>query len=223
MTSEQEDAGEIREFRLEGATLVVVAVVLVVALAGAFYVGRLVERKSQPAGTFATGSAEDPLANVAQTEDPADVDESSDFFDAGEAAQGELEPEREVRRGLGQPEEGDSPAAGIGSRATRSTRSELAVSKPRTRPETWPPSWNKRAIAEPGSRPSADRFPCDILLRLGRVLAGPGSQGGSNRGHDRHPGTIRTGRDAVHEGRRVAEVPLMSRARAASSPRSISG
>lgn len=110
MTSEQEDAGEVREFRLEGATLVVVVVVLVVALAGAFYVGRLVERKSHPAGTFA-GTSDDPLANVAQTEDPADIDESSDFFDGGETAQGELEPEREVRRGLGQTEQGESPAA----------------------------------------------------------------------------------------------------------------
>ena len=110
MTSEQEDAGEVREFRLEGATLVVVAVVLVVALAGAFYVGRLVERKSQPTtGAFVGGSSEDPLANVAQTDSPADVDEASGFFDSSEG--GQAEPEREVRRGLGQADEGDSPAA----------------------------------------------------------------------------------------------------------------
>ena len=108
MTSEQEETGEVREFRLEGATLVVVVVVLAVALAGAFYVGRLVERKSRPAGTFAAGSPEDPLANVAQSEDPADVDQSSDFFDEGEG--GQAEPEREVRRGLGQAEGEDSPA-----------------------------------------------------------------------------------------------------------------
>ena len=111
MTSEHEETGEIREFRLEGATLVVVAVVLVVALAGAFYVGRLVERKSQPSGAFAGGSTEDPLANVAQVEDPADVDEAADFFDAGGGAKAALEPEREVRQGLGKPSEGESPAA----------------------------------------------------------------------------------------------------------------
>jgi cell division septation protein DedD len=109
MTSEQEETGEIREFRLEGATLVVVVVVLVVALAGAFYVGRLVERKSRPVGTFADGSLEDPLANVAQSEEPADVDETAGFFDEGEG--GEAEPEREARRTLGQPEGGESPAA----------------------------------------------------------------------------------------------------------------
>lgn len=109
MTSEQEETGEVREFRLEGATLVVVVVVLVVALAGAFYVGRLVERKSQPAGSFAAGSVEDPLANVAQSEEPADVDQSADFFDEGKG--GQAEPEREVRRTLGQPEGEESPAA----------------------------------------------------------------------------------------------------------------
>ena len=111
MTNEQEETGEIREFRLEGATLVVVAVVLVVALAGAFYVGRLVERKSRPTETFAAGSVEDPLANVAQTDDPADLDESSDFFDKGDGEKADLEPEREVRRSLGQADEGESPAA----------------------------------------------------------------------------------------------------------------
>jgi cell division protein FtsN len=111
MTSEQEETGEVREFRLEGATLVVVVVVLVVALAGAFYLGRLVERKSRPAGAFATATGEDPLANVAQTEDPADVDQSSDFFDKGDGTQAELEPDREVRRGLGQPGDGESPVA----------------------------------------------------------------------------------------------------------------
>ena len=109
MTSEQEETGEVREFRLEGATLVVVVVVLVVALAGAFYVGRLVERKSRPAGTFTAGMAEDPLANVAQSQEPADVDQSTDFFDAGEG--GQAEPEREVRRGLGRTEGDESSAA----------------------------------------------------------------------------------------------------------------
>jgi len=111
MTSEHEETGEVREFRLEGATLVVVVVVLVVALGGAFYLGRLVERKDHPAGAFAAGAGEDPLANVAQSEDPADVDESSGFFDQGEGGQGELEPEREVRRGLGKAEDEKAPAA----------------------------------------------------------------------------------------------------------------
>jgi cell division protein FtsN len=102
MTSEHDDAGEVREFRLEGATLVVVVVVLVVALGGAFYLGRLVERGSRPAGALAGGAVEDPLANVTQSEEPADVDETSDFFDQNEG--GQAEPEREVRRGLGKRE-----------------------------------------------------------------------------------------------------------------------
>ena len=117
MTSEREETEEVREFRLEGATLVVVAVVLVVALGAAFYVGRLVERKARPAGVFADGVGEDPLANVAQSESPADVDESSDFFDKGEGGQSELEPDREVRRDLGKAA-GEKAPTPVGQAAT---------------------------------------------------------------------------------------------------------
>jgi len=110
MTSEHEETEEVREFRLEGAVLVVVVVVLVVALGGAFYLGRWVERKDRPAGAFGPGAGEDALANVAQSEDPADVDESSDLFDTGEGGETELEPDREVRRGLGKAEDEKAPA-----------------------------------------------------------------------------------------------------------------
>ena len=110
MTSEREETGEVREFRLEGATLVVVVVVLVLALGGAFYLGRWVERKDRPAGAFGAGAAEDPLANVAQSEEAADVDASSDFFDTGEGGETQLEPDREARRGLGQAEDERAPA-----------------------------------------------------------------------------------------------------------------
>ena len=112
MTSEREDEGQVREFRLEGATLVVMVVVLVFALGGAFYVGRLVERRSHPQNSSAS-LAEDPLANVAESEPPADIDEASGMFDAGQSGEAELEPDREVRRGLGKPEEAGAaqPAA----------------------------------------------------------------------------------------------------------------
>jgi cell division septation protein DedD len=118
MTTEHEETGEVREFRLEGATLVVVVVVLLVALAGSFYVGRLVERKSRPAGGATSGIGEDPLANVTQTDAPADVDESADYFDSGEGAK--AEPQREARGGLGKPAdevsaETPAPAATPGS------------------------------------------------------------------------------------------------------------
>jgi uncharacterized protein YkuJ len=44
MSNDGGNGEEVREFRLEGATLVVAAVVLVVALGAAFMLGRWVER-----------------------------------------------------------------------------------------------------------------------------------------------------------------------------------
>lgn len=104
MRDERGDNEEIREFRLEGLTLVVAVAVLVVLLAGAFYLGKWVERQNRPALALGGEGAEDPLANVARSEAPADVDATSDFFDTvEEGGQKQLEPGREARRGLGQP------------------------------------------------------------------------------------------------------------------------
>jgi len=97
MSNDGGNDDDVREFRLEGVTLVVSAAVLVIALGGAFMLGRWVERgRSQPAGS-AVASSEDPLTQLgAQVEDPTDVDESADFFDKIE--EGSAEADREARR-----------------------------------------------------------------------------------------------------------------------------
>jgi cell division septation protein DedD len=119
MRDDRGDSEDVREFRIEGLTLVVALAVLVVLLGGAFWVGRLVERRNHPELTAGQGLPEDPLANVAQTDSPADVDATADFFDTAEGEDKELEPGREVRRGLGQtaqqPEQSTSePGAAAG-------------------------------------------------------------------------------------------------------------
>jgi cell division septation protein DedD len=110
MRDNRGDSDDVREFRVEGLTLVVAVAVLVVLLGGAFWVGRLVERRNHPGLTAGQALSEDPLANVAQTDSPADVDAAADFFDTTEGEDKELEPGREVRRGLGQPEQSASEA-----------------------------------------------------------------------------------------------------------------
>ncbi|HXV75048.1 MAG TPA: SPOR domain-containing protein [Candidatus Polarisedimenticolaceae bacterium] len=109
MSNDGGNGEEVREFRLEGLTLVVVATALVLALGGAFMLGRWVERGSAPPSSGGTAAAgEDPLANLARADEPADVDETSDIFDrADETA---TEPEREVRSDSGVTR-GDAPAS----------------------------------------------------------------------------------------------------------------
>jgi cell division septation protein DedD len=98
MSTEGGNGEDVREFRLEGMTLVVAAAVLVLALGGAFMLGRWVERgRTQPAGLTAETGTEDPLARV-DPQKPADVDESSGFFDRVEESGAEAEPGREARR-----------------------------------------------------------------------------------------------------------------------------
>jgi hypothetical protein len=163
MTSEHEETGEVREFRLEGATLVVVVVVLVVALGGAFYVGRLVERKDRPAGVFAPGAGEDPLANVAESAGPADVDESSGFFDDGEGAQTELEPDREVRRGLGKAEDEKAPAAVVQAATAGSYFVQLWAGRDRQAAEVMIEKLQKEGYSV---RLFSDRVESDTLYKV---------------------------------------------------------
>jgi cell division protein FtsN len=98
MSSDGGNGEDVREFRLEGVTLVVVAAVLVLALGGAFMVGRWVERSSLEASGMTAVAAEDPLVNLAREEEPADVDQSSNFFDRVEEGGQEAEPGREMER-----------------------------------------------------------------------------------------------------------------------------
>lgn len=97
MVGERRGGDGVREFRLEGLGLLLVAGVLIVLLGGAFYLGRWYERQVGPAAVPGTGGSllSDPLANI---EAPADVDRSADYFDDVQGGQKEAEPQREVPR-----------------------------------------------------------------------------------------------------------------------------
>lgn len=105
MVGERQGSNGVREFRLEGLGLLIVAGLLIIVLGIAFYLGRWYERQVNPAvGAGPAGAlATDPLANV---EAPADVDRSADFFDDVSGGQKEAEPQREVQR----PEAETAPA-----------------------------------------------------------------------------------------------------------------
>jgi cell division septation protein DedD len=120
MANDRKTGDAVREFRLEGVSLLLVAGVLIVLLGGAFYAGRWYERQVGPAAGAVQGLGfeEDPLGNVAQIEPAADVDEEADFFDAAEGGQKQLEPERQVNR----------PAAGRDSAAAPAPAAAPAAS-----------------------------------------------------------------------------------------------
>lgn len=109
MANDRKAGDSVKEFRLEGVSLLLVAGLLLVLLGGAFYVGRWYERQVNPAAGAALGLGldGDPLGNVAQIEPAADVDEDADFFDEAEGGQKQLEPERQV---------GSPPAEGSADR-----------------------------------------------------------------------------------------------------------
>ena len=111
MTNEREP-GEVKEFRLEGTTLVVAVALLLAVLGGIFYLGRRVERSGVPPPTNAE-RADDPLAHVAsKSAPPADVDRSSGVFDRVEQER-KPEPSRENAKRPSEPSlESDSPPAG---------------------------------------------------------------------------------------------------------------
>jgi len=98
MNPDRDRDEEVREFRLEGLGLFVIGGVLVAALAGSFFVGRWYERSVSPVSRSSL-SADDPLAHVAQTERPAEVDETATFFDTMEGGEKEAEPQRQVKSG----------------------------------------------------------------------------------------------------------------------------
>jgi hypothetical protein len=116
MAIEEGDDG-VREVRLEGVRLWVVCGGLTLALLAAFMVGRWWERESRPPqfGRLGSGGAGDPLANVVEAEEPADVDGGADFFDTVQGGDKELEPQREVGEvgevARARPQD-DSPAGG---------------------------------------------------------------------------------------------------------------
>jgi DedD protein len=97
MVREKQGGNGVREFRLEGLGLLLVAGVLIVLLGSAFYVGRWYERQVSPVTVGGpVGAAEsDPLANV---EPPADVDSAADYFDEVQGTEQEAEPQREIPR-----------------------------------------------------------------------------------------------------------------------------
>lgn len=95
MSSERDREEEVREFRLEGLGLFVIGGVLVAALVGTFFVGRWYERSVSPVSRLGL-SGDDPLAHVAQTEQPAEVDETANFFDTMQGGEKEAEPGRQV-------------------------------------------------------------------------------------------------------------------------------
>lgn len=80
-----------RELRLEGPLLLAIGGVLLALLAGAFYLGRWVERLSAPPAAVAA----DPLKHVA--EDPVAVTDKLSFFDTLSGPGKESEPRREIK------------------------------------------------------------------------------------------------------------------------------
>ena len=95
MTAKRSDEDPVRELRLEGGTLLGAAVLLLILLGAAFYVGRWYERGSGTTEGPAAVREEDPLAHV---EEPIDVGAELDHFDAVEGEGKQLEPRREARR-----------------------------------------------------------------------------------------------------------------------------
>ena len=97
MTADRQDDAGVREFRLEGLSLLLVGGVLLVLLSGAFYAGRWYERQVHPGGRPAAAAGdEDPLASVARVSPEAEIDDEADFFDTTGGDETQLEPQREV-------------------------------------------------------------------------------------------------------------------------------
>jgi cell division septation protein DedD len=86
----------VREFRLEGPGLLLGGGMLVAALAGAFFLGRWVERRAVQPPPADAGT--DPLARVVTGEPPFEVEPGMDYFDGARGAPQEFEPSREVGR-----------------------------------------------------------------------------------------------------------------------------
>jgi cell division protein FtsN len=112
MNAERRPADAARELRLEGLGLVVVGALLLAALAGAFLLGRWVERRAQP--SLAAPGA-DPLAQLNPRQGDVDASEGVTVFDEVRGTEQELEPRREARQEEAsppsRPASGEAPAA----------------------------------------------------------------------------------------------------------------
>lgn len=109
-----------RELRFEGWGLLVVVTVLIAAGAGAFYTGRIYERRVGPPPAHVAAPELDPLGEVVDAGDAplADVESTTDHFDAPAGDGAPAEPSRELARSA--PEEAaegraDAPAAEAGA------------------------------------------------------------------------------------------------------------
>jgi len=91
---EDRDDSQLREFRLEGVGLFVIGGVFLVVMAGAFYLGRWVERRAAgpDAGTLLSGPA---VPGSTRSETPIDVTKEAGYFDTIEG-ETEAEPERQA-------------------------------------------------------------------------------------------------------------------------------
>jgi hypothetical protein len=91
---EDRDDSQLREFRLEGAGLFIVGGVFLVVMAGAFYLGRWVERRA--AGPVAGTPLLDQVGpGPTRSEAPVDVTGQAGYFDTIEG-ETEAEPERQA-------------------------------------------------------------------------------------------------------------------------------
>jgi len=91
----------VREFQLEGMTLYIIVAILLVVLAGVFYLGRRFERVRWTSGeaqaermTGEAGLLGDPMASGPVEEVP--IEEQIDFFDTVPGEGDNAEPEREA-------------------------------------------------------------------------------------------------------------------------------
>ena len=96
-----ENDGPVREFQLEGMTLYIIIAILLVVLAGVFYLGRRFERVRWTSGeaqadrmTGETGMPVDPMTGGPVEEVP--IEEQIDFFDTVPGEGDNAEPEREA-------------------------------------------------------------------------------------------------------------------------------
>ena len=95
MAVERHEPESMHEFRLEGIGLLLGGGLLLGLLAGAFFLGRWVERGAQPGGPQPV-SGSGPLSQVLTPEPDADVGLGVTHFDDLQGAEKQLEPAREL-------------------------------------------------------------------------------------------------------------------------------
>jgi cell division septation protein DedD len=95
MAADRPDSESTRELRLEGLGLLLGGGVLLALLAGAFFLGRWVERRTGPPALESAAEAGPLARNAARSED-VDAADGITYFDSVEGGEQELEPEREL-------------------------------------------------------------------------------------------------------------------------------